>query len=184
MEARLTRAINARPRARWIAPNWRAAAVAALVVFAFACGFVTSRWSSEGEDDWRRSVAEYMKLYVPETFGATDPEILRREVAGLANWLGLGLDADRLAVGGLKARRIAQLAYEGAPLGLVGYIDDGAPVAFCILRQSAGDAPIKVEMREGLASASWAKDGHGYIVIGNRPVERIAELATTLQRRF
>ena len=46
------------------------------------------------------------------------------------------------------------------------------------------DAPIKAETREGFAVASWARAGRGYMLIGRLPIDQIAGLANSLERRF
>jgi anti-sigma factor RsiW len=43
---------------------------------------------------------------------------------------------------------------------------------------------MKAEAREEFATASWARGGRGYMLIGRLPVNQIAELAHSLEQRF
>lgn len=179
--ARLRPRPDAPPPAR--TRPWRAAAAVAAAALIFAGGFATSRWLAPA-DDWRNSVAEYMELYAPETFGGAETSALRRDLVALGDRLGLPLDYDRLSVSGLAPRRVEALRYDDAPLGQVGYLDGEIPIAFCIMRDGEKDAPLTLGSHEEFASASWAKGGRGFMVIGKMPSGRIAAFARALQERI
>jgi len=189
MKTRLDAALAVPPRA---APLWsrRAAAIAAAVaIVAFAAGLGAGRWSAGpgGElaehDDWRQTVADYVALYTSETFGSAPSPRLAEEIASLSRRLDTPLDVDRLQLDGLSLRRVVLFQYEGAPLGQIAYLDDATPVAFCILRDGEADAPFASSSRDGLALASWAQGGRGFMLIGKIPIERLTALARSLKEK-
>ena len=44
--------------------------------------------------------------------------------------------------------------------------------------------PLTAENLRGFATASWAKDGRGFMVIGAAPAQRIEALARALRERL
>ena len=174
----------------------RFAVVAAIILF--CAGIVVGRygpsWStspleiaapaSDQHEDWRQAVVEYMSLYTPDTFAA-EPASQSDELAALGAKIGLSLTPERVALSRLQFKGAQIFSYDGAPLGQLGYLDSATgPVLFCIIRNSEPDAVMKSEKREGFAVASWAHEGRGYMLIGRLPVNQIAELADSLERRF
>jgi anti-sigma factor RsiW len=95
----------------------------------------------------------------------------------------LALDPDRLSIGDLAPRRAQLLQYEGVPLAQIGYVDGAVPLAFCVIRDGEKDAPISLASKEGFRTASWAKGGRGYMLIGDAPPDRIGALARALRER-
>jgi anti-sigma factor RsiW len=138
----------------------------------------------ERGEDWRQAVAEYMSLYTSDTFAGrttSQPD----ELAALGAKIGLALTPERIALANLQFKNAQIFNYDGAPLGQLAYIDAGGdPVLFCIIRNSQADATMTMEKREGYAVASWARDGRGYMLIGNLPSDQVAGLADSLTRRF
>jgi anti-sigma factor RsiW len=161
---------------------WRVAAGIAAAAVIFAGGFLTAH-RAEREENWRQAVAEYMGLYTPETFGAAASPTLRAELAATGETLGLALDADRLSVGDLAPRRVQILQFDGAPLAQIGYVDSNIPLAFCVIRDGEKDAPLSLANKEGFTTASWAKGGRGFMLIGNLPENRVHALALALRER-
>jgi anti-sigma factor RsiW len=140
--------------------------------------------SDERGEDWRQAVAEYMSLYTSDTFSgrATSQQ---DELAAIGAKIGLVLTPDRIALANLQFKNAQIFNYDGAPLGQLAYIDSGGdPVLFCIIRNSQADATMTIEKREGYTVASWARDGRGYMLIGNLRSDQIAGLADSLTRRF
>ena len=43
---------------------------------------------------------------------------------------------------------------------------------------------MKAESRGEFAVASWARSGRGYMLIGRLPVNQMAQLANSLEKRF
>ena len=170
--------------------------VAAAIVL-FCAGIVAGRYiphlpnpssqmaSADGQhEDWRQAVAEYMGLYTPDTFAAKSASH-EDELAALGAKIDMALTPERIALANLQFKGAQIFSYDGAPLGQLGYIDPATgPVLFCIIRDSEADAPMKAETREGFAVASWARGGRGYMLIGRLPVNQMAELANSLERRF
>jgi anti-sigma factor RsiW len=168
----------------------------AAAVIVFCAGIVVGRygpsWSSRspdivtptGDDDWRQAVAEYMTLYTPDTF-ATEPESQERELTALGAKIGLSLTAERVALANLQFKGGQIFGFHGAPLGQLGYVDPATgPVLFCIIRDSEPDAAMKAESRGEFAVASWARSGRGYMLIGRLPINQVAQLADSLEKRF
>lgn len=172
--------------ARRVSPHaLRSAAAAAAVAIVFVVGLAVGRWSSapSAEENWRASVAEYMALYTPQSFGEGVSPTLADELATLSQRLGAPLDAERLRLDGLSLRRAELLQYEGAPLGQIGYLDGATPVAFCITRDGEPDTPLATTTHDGFAVAAWAKGGRGFMLIGKIPPERLSAFARELQGR-
>jgi anti-sigma factor RsiW len=125
-----------------------------------------------------------MTLYTPETFGGAATATLRHDLEAMSERLGVPLDPEKLSVAGLSPRRAEALQYEGAPLGQIGYLEGKIPVAFCVFRDGESDAPLTIASRSGFATASWAKGGRGFMLIGDLPADRIEALARVLQERI
>jgi anti-sigma factor RsiW len=183
LRGRLAGALATPALARRVSPFALRAAAAAAVVFVFAAGLATGRWSGESStnDNWRSSVAEYMELYTGASFGADASPTLAEDLAMLSQRLGAPLDGERLQLAGLSLRRAELLQYDGAPLGQIGYLDGTTPVAFCVTRDGEADAPLATSQRDGFAIAQWAKDGRGFMLIGKIAPERLADFARQLQ---
>ena len=161
---------------------WRSAAAVVVAALIFAGGFLAARWA-QPQEDWRQAVADYMGLYTSETFGAAASPNLRGDLAAIGERLGLALDPDRLTIGELAPRRAQMLQFEGAPLAQIGYVDGAVPLAFCVIRDGEKDAPLSFASKEGFVTASWAKGGRGFMLIGDLPAGRIEALARALQER-
>jgi anti-sigma factor RsiW len=181
---------SSRAQARWLG-------VAAAVVL-FCAGVVIGRYgpswsarapeiaspSDDHEEDWRQAVAEYMALYTRDTF-AMEPESQEQALAALGAKIGLSLTPERVALANLQFKGGQIFGFRGAPLAQFGYLDPATgPVLFCIIRDSEPDAAVKADNRGEFASASWARSGRGYMLIGRLPVNQVSELADTLEKRF
>lgn len=169
----------------------RWAAAAALAALLFGAGFGAARVTStpnpvvaEAPETWRQTVAEYMTLYTPETFGAAEAATSDRDFEALGQRVGVAFDGERLSLAGLSLRRGELLQFHGAPLVQIGYLDGTTPVAFCVLRDGEADAPVTTASSEGFATASWAKGGRGFMIIGKVSEDRVTALARTLQDRI
>jgi anti-sigma factor RsiW len=199
MQARLD-ALGAGPEVatRWPARIRRigvAAAAVALILLGWAIGRYTplgphlepasvAAAPEQDPEDWRQAVADYMSLYSAETLAAV-PSGGEATLPLLSDRLGVPLNAASVALPKLTFKRAQMLAYDGAPLGQVAYLDEAdRPAAFCIIRNGAADAPVTTGEDGGLALASWARGGRGYVVIGRFSPERAAALANTLALRF
>ena len=137
--------------------------------------------------DWRTAVVEYTNLYTNETFSPLNPNASLQaiELRAVGARVGVNLTPESVALPGLRFTAAFMLAYNGAPLGVVAYVDpSGAPVALCIIAKDAPDAPMRSERRDNLSLAWWSRGGRSRLVIGHIPEERAVELAQTLEKRI
>jgi len=194
--ARLRQAIPPETAVRR-APGWFAGLAfrelaAGFVIGLLAAGVVA--WlalgaprSGDEDSDWRAAVVDYMGLYTNETFAFVNPdrETQARELSAVGKRVGADLTPENASVPGLDFKVAFILAFDGAPLGEIAYVDPtGAPVLFCVIANGAADAPLHAEKRNEFALASWTRNGRGYLVIGRQPEPRVAELARTFEARF
>jgi anti-sigma factor RsiW len=137
--------------------------------------------------DWRTAVVEYTNLYTNETFSPLNPDASLQaiELSALGAKVGVNLTPESVALPGLRFTVAFMLSYNGAPLGVVAYVDpSGAPVLLCIIANDAPDAPIRSERRDNLSLAWWSRGGRSRLVIGHIPEERAVALAQTLEKRI
>ncbi len=138
------------------------------------------------EDNWRSAVVDYTNLYTNETFSPLNPDsaLQAAELGAVGAKVGANLTPENVALPGLRFTTAFMLAYEGAPLGVIAYVDpSGAPVLFCIHANRAPDAPLRSERRGDLALAFWARSGRGHLVIGHISEDRAVALAQMLEKR-
>jgi len=166
---------SAPPRAAW------AAMAAALFVAGVLVGWGAFRAKPE---TWRDAVRDYMALYVGAPFPQLPPEGLAAAVTDLSGQLQLKLDPPTLSVDGLSPRFAAALRYDGAPLAEIGYQDGGKSIALCIIKNGERDKPPTASADGPLASVSWAKDGRGYLAIGDAAPARVAAFAKAAQNNL
>jgi len=148
------------------------AVAATTAVAAVALTFWTTRPAELG---WAQQAAIYQSLYVPETIAALEnnPEALDAQFAQAEEQLGRSLNQQVLEdLPGLELKRAQVLSFRGKPLIQIVFADDqGQPLAFCVIRQgpAAPEAEIKQAVLSGLATATWAQGGYGYMILGNSP---------------
>lgn len=137
-------------------------------------------------DDWRSAVADYAALYTQDTFSSKqDVAFQAEQLARAGEKLGLPLPLSRTEIGNLSFRDAAVFAYDGAELVQLAYVDSAKqPLLFCIIADGEPDAPLRQEQRGGLASASWALKGRGFMVIGHLAEAQIATISRELMARF
>lgn len=154
------------------------AGLAALAAFNLAPG---------SEDDWRAAVVDYMQLYTNDTFAmpAPDRELQSKQLSAVGEKVGVQLTPDKVALPNLALKVAFILAYEGSPLAEIAFTEpSGAPVLVCVIANKSADAPVHVEKRGEFTLASWARGGHGYLVIGRLPERRAEDLARGLSERI
>jgi anti-sigma factor RsiW len=137
--------------------------------------------------DWRTAVVEYTNLYTNETFSPLNPDASLQaiELSALGARVGVNLTPESVALPGLRFTVAFMLSYNGAPLGVIAYVDPaGTPVLLCILANDAPDAPMRSQRRDNLSLAWWARGGRSRLVIGRIPEERSVALAQTLEKRI
>ena len=75
--------------------------------------------------DWRTAVVEYTNLYTNETFSPLNPDASLQaiELRALGARVGVNLTPESVALPGLQFTVAFMLSYNGAPLGVVAYVD-------------------------------------------------------------
>jgi anti-sigma factor RsiW len=173
-----------RPR---IALRDLAAAMIGILVGGAAAWVALSLGPLRERQDWRTAVVEYTNLYTNETFSPLNPDASLQaiELRALGARVGVNLTPESVALPGLRFTAAFMLSYNGAPLGVVAYVDpSGAPVALCIIANDAPDASMRSERRDNLSLAWWSRGGRSRLVIGRIPEERAIALAQTLEKRI
>ncbi|WP_171233289.1 hypothetical protein [Ruegeria sp. HKCCA4812] len=166
----------------------RLLAVAAGVgVAAVALTFWATRPAELG---WAQQAAIYQSLYVPETIVSLDSSeaSLDKQFAMAEAALGRSLNREALdSLPGLELKRAQVLSFKGKPLVQVVFADEqGQPFAFCVIRQgpNAPKAEVKQAILSGLATATWAQDGYGYMLLGSSPQTDLSSELGVLTRTF
>jgi len=171
-----------------IALRGLAAGIAIAILAAGAAAWVAlSLGLLRERQDWRTAVVEYTNLYTNETFSPLNPDASLQaiELRALGARVGVNLTPESVALPGLRFTVAFMLSYNGAPLGVVAYVDpSGAPVLLCIIANDAPDAPMRSERRDNLSLAWWSRGGRSRLVIGRIPKERAVALAQTLEKRI
>jgi anti-sigma factor RsiW len=183
------------------ARRWAYVAAAAAAMAVFLAGIAADRLSplaqrvahppgaeeTEGANQWRQVVAEYLTLYTAESVATMPdtPDMREKELASLGDKLGLPLSPDRVALPDLAFRRAQLFEYDGTPLGQIAYLDpQNGPVALCIFAAGEADAAPRTEQREGLNIAYWSRNGRAFMLIGRVGLSRLQELAGILSARL
>lgn len=159
--------------------------VAALVA-SFALGIVVSDALDQGPPDWVEAVAAYQALYVTDTLNL--PGQSAERTAHVMEWAQQELGVDlrpALEIEGLTFKRAQKLAFEGAPLLQMAYLDsNGVPFAFCVTLADEGARLPVAEMSHDLAVSAWTRDGVGYVLVGGADEPRVARLSKGLVTRL
>jgi hypothetical protein len=137
--------------------------------------------------DWRTAVVEYTNLYTNETFSPLNPDASLQaiELSALGARVGVNLTPESVALPGLRFTVAFMLSHNGAPLGVVAYVDpSGELVLLCVIANDAPDAPMRSERRDNLSLGWWSRGGRSRLVIGRIPEERAVALAQTLEKRI
>lgn len=167
------------------AVSWRR--LAAVLVVGLGVGWSLGLFSRGGElETWRDYVAAYHALYAEDTLAAIDrpTPVQTDELARISGLLGKPLDLALLTdLPGLKYKRAQILGYKNKPLAQMTFLSgNGAPIALCIIRQpGVGDAPVTSATMEGMASASWSREGYDYLLIGGTDQTILDSVAGKLQ---
>ena len=164
---------------------------AGLIVGALAAG--AAIWAAstfglvDGREDWRTAIAEYAHLYTNETFTPFNPDAAMQatELSAVGARVGAKLTPENVTLPGLRFTTAFMLSYDGAPLGVIAYVDpSGEPVLLCIIANDAPDATMRSKRRDDLSLAWWSRRGRSRLVIGRIPEERAVAFAQTLEKRI
>jgi anti-sigma factor RsiW len=174
-------------------PNWNrrgllAASVALLAAGALGDRVVGGFMGAEGNAHWRTAVAEYLKLYTPQTLAVISADAAQRaqELALVQSGLALpGLRPEAVALPGIALKQAQLLQYDGKALGQILYLDARyGPTALCIMQSSLPAAAVETEERRGLNVAFWSVAGHAFMLIGRQPADQLATLAQSIAQRL
>ncbi|WP_108820535.1 anti-sigma factor [Pseudovibrio sp. Alg231-02] len=165
--------------------TWSTRAATLVIGLAIGTGFMY--WADDATD-WRQEVASYQALYVKETIASLNrsEDELKQELAEASTAVGQQLNlSDLNDLEGLKLLRTQVLGHEGAPLIQIVFADpNGAPVAFCILKDTdAAGTIMQSTSLKGMASADWTGNGYRYLVIGGQNQSRIDTVAEQIHSR-
>lgn len=152
----------------WFKGGLIAACAASMMLFS---GIVGYSISDRQTDSWREYVAAYHYLYITNTLSAVENEapaaIAELERVGGAISKELQL-ASLVGFEELDYKRSQILGYQGKPLAQMTFLSKmGTPIALCVIRSgSDADEAIEDIRMEGMAAATWSKDGYEYLIIG------------------
>ena len=159
--------------------------MAAMLVLGAGIGYAASGFRATTDSGWHVAVANYQALYSRATLAPLENSepALRAQVAAISEQLGLTIPYESLLVPGLTFKRAQTLSFQGKPLVQFAYTDaDGAPVAFCVMRDETGATPVHLGIVAGLNAVSWSHGGYGFIVIGDLGQSALRQAAEQLSR--
>ncbi len=172
----------ARATRRWFTLGMATAASFALG--GIAGGLLMQRRNTSG--DWREAVAQYHALYGMATTAGLNPspDDIRQQLAVVSQALGRPIPDMADTLSALSFKRAQVLEFEGAPLiQIVFETADKIPVAFCLKRSRDARKVPSVDMQQGLALASWTRDGVDELIVARLPQQQIMDLALQLAQR-
>ncbi|MEM9277023.1 MAG: hypothetical protein AAGA76_00460 [Pseudomonadota bacterium] len=157
-------------------------AVAAGLVMLVAGGAGGFYLNQQPADGWRDYVAAYHLLYVNSTLSnvETNASVQVSELDRISEAIAKPVSLETVTqVEGLDYKRAQILGFEGKPLAQMTFLSKmGTPIALCIIRTGATDAKlVEMEELEGMASASWTRDGYAYLLIGGKDQQLINDAA-------
>jgi len=152
-------------------PRPRLWLVAASLVCGLAIGSTLALVAGGQKPGWQQYVASYQALYVNRTLSHIDLDRDEQtaELSLVADAIGKGIDLDVFTdTPDLDYKRAQILGFEGRPLVQFAFLSKvGEPMALCVIRTDAEqDVPVASGTMEGLSTASWTRDGYGYLLIG------------------
>ncbi|MEM6497536.1 MAG: hypothetical protein AAF709_12510, partial [Pseudomonadota bacterium] len=165
--------------------TYQAASIACLV---FAVGIMLGRIVSlPNQPIWQDYAAKYHALYVSETLARVpnNSKSLDGALARAQDALQHKFNKKTLSsVPGLDLKRSQILGFEGRPLIQLAFLSkSGAPIALCIIKKSGGTKSLPIVSKmEGLAAASWSKEGYEYLLIGGRDEALIRDAAAAFHK--
>ena len=163
----------------WFRNSMIAACAASLIIFS---GIVGYSIPDRQVDSWREYVAAYHYLYITSTLSSVDSstEVAIAELETVGDAIGKQFQLENLKqFAGLEYKRSQILGFEGKPLAQLTFLSKmGTPIALCIIRSGSNEQEaISDATMEGMASASWARDGYEFLIIGGKDQVMIEEAA-------
>jgi anti-sigma factor RsiW len=155
----------ARSRLRY---GWAIAASLAAVVM-FGGGVMSVGAASSARDGLVDEVAGYHAVYSRETTHLV--EVPASQTEQLMAWLGERLDREirvpDLAEAGLHFIGGSLLVINDHPVAELMYTRaEGLPIAICVSRIDGKPWSMNVERHGAQRTASWARDGYAYVIVG------------------
>ncbi|WP_417453654.1 anti-sigma factor family protein [Kiloniella sp.] len=176
-----TLASNKSPRSLLYAGSLAASVLISLVVGGL---FGKTYFAPSEAQGWKHYVAAYQSLYVGDTLGniQLSPEQIQKNLEDISGQIGFDL-VKMTADSELSFKRAQLLGFKGKPLVQMAYLSpDGQPVALCIIRTNKDNTEtIGMEKLEGMAAASWRKNGYAFLFIGGENDRVIREGAARFQ---
>ncbi len=182
---------KAAPPRRRLDFSWRprvlaaAAAVIAVAIVAGGLGFGLGARNdgARAAEGWHQAVAEYWSLTTAATLALEPPaELAAKQLALAGTALDLPLTPAGVALEGVSFRGAQLYEFNGKPLVQIAYLDpDYGPIAYCVIRNGAGDKAPEMTEIDGFAVVRWSGDGLGRMVIGRAPPERLRAFAERLK---
>ena len=163
-----------------------AGSLAASVLISLVVGglFGKTYFAPSEAQGWKHYVAAYQSLYVGDTLGniQLSPEQIQKNLEDISGQIGFDL-VKMTADSELSFKRAQLLGFKGKPLVQLAYLSpDGQPVALCIIRTNKDNTEtIGMEKLEGMAAASWRKNGYAFLFIGGEDEIVIREGAARFQ---
>lgn len=159
--------------------NLIAASLVAVAV-GFGAGFSTSELN---QHDWRDYVASYQALYTNSTLNHVipNPALQQDELTRVTAAIGKQIDVGKLNISSeVEYKRAQVLGYKGKALIQLAFLDStGQPIALCIIRSDKNPSKnVQLGTMEGMSSASWARSGYEFILIGGTDQSLISRLAS------
>jgi anti-sigma factor RsiW len=145
------------------------------VAASFAAGLAVPwrPWGSKPDaagDPWVPAIAGYQALYVRETIDqkADSPARLRELLAGFDDGQRRALFVPDLSSAGMQFKRVQRLGFGHTPLIQMVYLPTrGRPTALCVLPLGQPAAAPTLQRLDGLAVASWSRDGLSLVLVAD-----------------
>ncbi|WP_417520079.1 anti-sigma factor family protein [Minwuia sp.] len=148
-----------------------------------AAGQASPPTIGEAVRGWRQAVADYQMLFTTDSLTPYQGGDAGLELANAA--VGLSFDPLLTNDGELNFRRIQVLEFNGKTLVQIAYLSvDEKPVSFCVIASGKPELDTAFEKRNGLGIVHWIDGGYGFMVIGDVPEARLADMAAQLRQKL
>ncbi|WP_114811238.1 anti-sigma factor family protein [Paraburkholderia kururiensis] len=166
-----------RTQAPWLAAAFVAGAICSGVLTAYFAG---GNALPASVDPWVRSVADYQVLYGRETVAALKEDHAATEqiLTDLSQRQGMPIRVPDLREAGLKFKRVQVLYYHNRPLIQMVYLPErGDPVALCVIEDTHGDAPLRMQQVGEMKTVTWRANKLAYVLLARNDSVDLKEMA-------
>jgi anti-sigma factor RsiW len=168
--------------------GWGAAAAASFAAGVLVPWRVWHAAPAASDEPWVHAIAAYHALYVRETVDqqADSPLRLRELLSGFDERQRAAVHVPDLSTVGLQFKRVQRLGFGATPLIQMVFLPArGRPAALCMLPLARPDMAPAVRRLEGLAVASWTREGLAHVFVADLEEAAVLSLAQALnQGRF